>query len=975
MERELAAELTAPSSDILNSGPASDENPPLSTSPIPPSDDDLAMDIDDQAAPQEYANHPAVEAISATTPSAEGNLPLPSRRATVEDVEDEDDPRNRARYVEDWPGNAGTIKGTGLGVFEAHQRERQRDGREPWYPFESKEEWELAKWIMSSGISQAKTNDFLKLSSVRKGINPAFHNSRSFYQRIDALPEGPEWTCSPLRIVGDRLDENGNPWTEDVDLWHRDPIACIKELIANPAFKDAMAYAPYRVFRDAEAMNREYSEMWTGEWWWRLQALLPDGATIVPVILSSDKTNLTRFSGDKQAWPVYLSIGNISKSTRRKANSRAMVLLGYIPVCKLDCFTKKRRSVEGYRFFHDCMKIFLASLREAGQKGVDVACADGFIRTIFPILAAYIADYPEQCLVACCKENSCPTCTVDPDDRGEYRVHSVLRDPEKTIDILEERANGDAPEEFNDESLRPVDPFWRDLPHCNIFACITPDLLHQLHKGLFKDHIVSWATEACNGGEDEIDERFRTMSTHPSLRHFKKGISVTTQWTGREHKNMEKVFLGVLAGSTDVRVLQSVQGVLDFIYYAHFETHTDRSLQMLDAAWLKFHQNKEIFEELGIRQHFNISKLHNIKHYLDSIRLLGTADGYNTESSERLHIDLAKMGYNASNKKEYIKQMTVWLRRQEAVHRFDQFLAWTVPGYGGEGDIEEEGEEEMVGEEESDETDQAADNNQQSLISFAKKPPIVGVTVSSLAEDYGAAKFLPHLTTFIRDAIPSYTGTLAPTTTFALYKQFVLTLPAIPEVSLLPLRDVVHAVKGSPEIHTTRGTKQAVSARFSTVLVRVPEVKDDNSPLNGIRAAQVRVIFRLPDVFGYPHVLAYVHWFTPFRHPTPETGMFSIKHSTRRHARNASVIPINDILRSCHLIPAFGSSQATTRKWSSESVLEQASSFYLNPYLRHYDFYYLRYRVDLHIQREQDRQDALEEQRARARAATRGRNR
>ena len=74
------------------------------------------------------------------------------------------------------------------------------------------------------------------------------------------------------------------------------------------------------------------------------------------------------------------------------------------------------------------------------------------------------------------------------------------------------------------------------------------------------------------------------------------------------------------------------------------------------------HENKDIFVDLDVRRHFNISKLHNIKHYIDSICSRGTADGYNTEGSERLHIDLAKMGYRAGNKKEYIKQMTVWLR-------------------------------------------------------------------------------------------------------------------------------------------------------------------------------------------------------------------------------------------------------------------------------------------------------------------------
>jgi hypothetical protein len=36
------------------------------------------------------------------------------------------------------------------------------------------------------------------------------------------------------------------------------------------------------------------------------------GSTIIPVILSSDKTQLTAF-GNKLAYPVYLTIGNIPK--------------------------------------------------------------------------------------------------------------------------------------------------------------------------------------------------------------------------------------------------------------------------------------------------------------------------------------------------------------------------------------------------------------------------------------------------------------------------------------------------------------------------------------------------------------------------------------------------------------------------------------------------------------------------------------
>jgi hypothetical protein len=39
------------------------------------------------------------------------------------------------------------------------------------------------------------------------------------------------------------------------------------------------------------------------------------GATIIPIILSSNKTQVTVF-GNKSAYPVYMTIGNIPKALR-----------------------------------------------------------------------------------------------------------------------------------------------------------------------------------------------------------------------------------------------------------------------------------------------------------------------------------------------------------------------------------------------------------------------------------------------------------------------------------------------------------------------------------------------------------------------------------------------------------------------------------------------------------------------------------
>ena len=112
-----------------------------------------------------------------------------------------------------------------------------------------------------------------------------------------------------------------------------------------------------------------------------------------------------------------------------------MILLGYLPVTKLNKFLKSKRSHLQYQLFHSCMTEILEPLVKAGSEGVEMLCSDGKVRLVFPILTAYVADHPEQCLIACCKENCCPKCLVASDDRGNP-VRSQLHDVNQTLNIL-----------------------------------------------------------------------------------------------------------------------------------------------------------------------------------------------------------------------------------------------------------------------------------------------------------------------------------------------------------------------------------------------------------------------------------------------------------------------------------------------------------------------------------------------------------
>lgn len=489
-----------------------------------------------------------------------------------------------------------------------------------------------------------------------------------------------------------------------------------------------------------------------------------------------------------------------------------------------------------------------------------MTCADGFIRHIYPILAAYIADHPEQCLVSCVKESFCPKCMVASSERGRGGLPADPRGQDEAAELFREALeSGRKSAKFKTTGLRPICPFWIDLPHCDIFECITPDILHQLHKGMFKDHVVKWTTACIDGDEDELDERYKAMPAHSEIRHFRRGISLVSQWTGTEYKHMEKVFLGAITGSVTKRVTLAVRGLLDFIYYAHFESHTTASLTLLDAAWQQFHSHKDAFLSDAQQDDLpatwanfdGIPKLHAMEHYIQSIRRFGTADGYNTEGMECLHIDFAKCGYRASNRKGYIKQMTRWLDRQESLHRFQMYLEWK--GAERRPDLH------ACSNGQFHEADTAEEAMQDAILGttfkIAKKPAFPNTSVSSLEQDFGANKILWYLRDFLITQAEhagrsgsQFTGPLVRTTItnqtkLSVYKQFKIDLPPMRQVSKHPMSDTICVVPSKVKVF--QGVELGSDPeRCSTVLART----DDRSasvvsstgrsdPINGMSTA------------------------------------------------------------------------------------------------------------------------------------------
>ncbi|KAI0082439.1 hypothetical protein K474DRAFT_1585490 [Panus rudis PR-1116 ss-1] len=839
------------------------------------------------------------------------------------------------RYVEEYPHAGPETFGEGLTKFEQWQRDAQHRGETHWAPFESEEEWDLVEW-MGKNLGHNQIDEFLKLRMI-KNCDLSVGSKYTFFQKLDKLPESQKWVYDDITVVGDRIGEDNKMMSERLELWRRDPVECVRELIGNPDFRDAMAYSPQKVFADMGRNVRVYDEMWTGEWWWKKQTTLPKDATIAPIILASDKTQLSQFRGDQTAWPVYLFIGNIAKETRRKVSARATVLVGYIPVSKLTCFKKgPGQTLAGYRLFHHAMRAILEPLIAAGKNGVLMICADGKYRKVFPILAAYVADHPEQCLVVNVKESWCPRGTVHSKSRGELS-ECVLRQVNETLDLLNKHKKEDIDDdELSAHGLRPVyEPFWKDFPQCNIHKTISPDILHQLHKGVFKDHLMGWITAII--GKEELDRRFKAMAQMPGLRYFKNGISGVSQWTGAEHKEMQKVVVGLLRGAVNGEVLACVQALVDFIYLAQLQVHTTVTLRRLREALEAFHANKDVFIRLNVRKHFNIPKLHSLLHYIESIVQRGTLDGLNTKLSERLHIDFAKEAYRAGNHRDYIAHMTTWLLRQEKLHIRTCYLRDFDFTQESSGDPSVDHAVEVQA---GDGTSgmqiithlRDVSNLRQYIL--AKRCAFERRSVAILETEHRASQFHVAFLAFVHANFASVLYRPTRYTTYNCYCQIKILRPWNPYVGNKFSYDRIRAIPVVPE----RGRKKAAPAAFDTVLVVEDRKAFADAPAGsivGVRAARVHVIFNLPPQFlplgCAQKTLAYIEWYTPFTRLDEETGMYYVSRSTRNKQPNAMIVDIEDILGPCHLIPRCNAT--IDRTWSSDQILDVATHFFVNPYI------------------------------------------
>ena len=99
-------------------------------------------------------------------PSSPIMIPVAQSLADSLSEDEEDKLEDNVRYINDFVGAGLPYAERSTTNFEQHFELQRNAGDAPWTPFESEGQWELARWLMTSGVSQRQINEFLKLNKV-----------------------------------------------------------------------------------------------------------------------------------------------------------------------------------------------------------------------------------------------------------------------------------------------------------------------------------------------------------------------------------------------------------------------------------------------------------------------------------------------------------------------------------------------------------------------------------------------------------------------------------------------------------------------------------------------------------------------------------------------------------------------------------------------------------------------------------------
>ena len=388
-------------------------------------------------------------------------------------------------------------------------------------------------------------------------------------------------------------------------------------------------------------------------------------------------------TGGRVAHPLLISLANLLMDFRTKATNHAFHLLALLPTPKFIHRDRKTRGVLENRLIHECLDFILQPLKKAAQVGIMMSDPLGSLRYVYTPLAAYIVDTQEAVVLAGVAGKTSHLTTATYKEFGDTFKHPprTASTTLRQLTAIEKVADPWDLDTYIKQAmvyrLNGVHrPFWRDWPLSDPSEFFTPEPLHHWHK-MFWDHDAQWCIRAV--GPAEIDFRFSILHPHTGFRQFPEGISNLKQVTGREHRDIQRYLVAIIADHIPKDFLIAIRALADFRYLSQAPEISDEVCTQINRVLLEFHDHKDAIITAGARtgkggrviDNWHIPKLEFLQSVTSSISNSGASIQWSADHTERCHITEIKVPSRSTNNQGYESQICRYLDRDEKCRQFD----------------------------------------------------------------------------------------------------------------------------------------------------------------------------------------------------------------------------------------------------------------------------------------------------------------
>ena len=211
---------------------------------------------------------------------------------------------------------------------------------------------------------------------------------------------------------------------------------------------------------------------------------------------------------------------------------------------------------------------------------------------------------------------------------------------------------------------------------------------------------MKWSIHAI--GADEIDFHFTTLQPITGFKHFKDGVSMLKQVTGRTHQDVERYIVRIIAGKAPPSFVIAIHALMEFRYLAQSHQLDDNALSQLSTLLQLFHQHKQTILNIGARvgkgnkwmDHFQIPKLELMHGVVPSVTESGAVIQWSADRTERAHITEIKVLGRSGNNQDHNPQICQWLDRSEKHRNFSLALHLLVSKTDATDVLDDDGEPE-----------------------------------------------------------------------------------------------------------------------------------------------------------------------------------------------------------------------------------------------------------------------------------------